>query len=152
MGLTELAELHYGMGRHRIFLSPDDYMAYNRVGLVILLVPESRTVYLINIFLFFFFSQAFYVDVIFYNCALASIKLQVLLQYFRLFDVRLGMRKVLVAVTVVVCIWGAFTVLSATLSCIPVAAFWDHSIEGRCFPIVEMAYTHAAGESRWISP
>ncbi len=60
------------------------------------------------------------------------------------------MRRVLVGVTVVVCIWGAFTVLSATLSCIPVAAFWDHSLKGTCFPIVHMAYTHAAGKPQFF--
>ncbi len=89
MSLVELAEVHYGMGRHKVFLSSEDYMLYSR---------------------------AFYVDVIFYNCALASIKLQVLLQYFRLFDVRLGMRRVLIVVTIAVCIWSIFTIVSAIVS------------------------------------
>ncbi len=35
MSLTELAELRYGMGRHRIFLSDEDYKLYNRVNLPI---------------------------------------------------------------------------------------------------------------------
>jgi len=55
------------------------------------------------------------------------------------------MRKVLIGVTVVVCVWGVFTILSAIVSCVPLAAFWDHTIQGRCFPIVDLAYTHAAG-------
>jgi len=32
MSFVELAELHYGMGRHKVFLDPEDYMLYNRVS------------------------------------------------------------------------------------------------------------------------
>ncbi|KAH8901281.1 hypothetical protein GQ53DRAFT_629799, partial [Thozetella sp. PMI_491] len=115
-GALMAAEATTGLGRHRASLTDEEYRQYMKV---------------------------FYVDVIFYIGGLAFIKLHVLLQYFRLFSVK--MRRLTIWVTVVTCIWGAASTLAVIFVCWPVEAFWDNRVPGVCIPLEPQWYANAVG-------
>ena len=87
--------------------------------------------------------QLFYVDVIFYIAGLAFIKFHVLLQYYRLFSVK--MRRVTVWVTVLVCVWGLASTFAVIFICNPIPGAWDPGVSARCIPPMPQWYTNAAG-------
>ncbi|KAF4480946.1 Satratoxin biosynthesis SC1 cluster protein 4 [Colletotrichum fructicola Nara gc5] len=88
--------------------------------------------------------RTFYTAVIFYNAALAGVKMTFLLQYWRLFAVQ-RMRKLLLGATILVGGWSMSQVLVEVLICIPMNAFWDKSVRGSCIPNYPLWYINAAG-------
>jgi hypothetical protein len=128
-----------GAGRHRVFLSQEEYMYYNKVRIgrerseaVTVACADPQ-------------EQIFYIDVIFYIAGLAFIKLHVLLQYYRLFSIE--MRKVTLWVIAICCLWGAASTFACIFICDPIPAFWDRRIRGVCIPLVPQWYTNAVGRS-----
>ncbi len=75
--------------------------------------------------------------------SLGTIKLQILLQYHRVFAVK--MRKVTLWVTVIVCLWSLGSLLACIFICNPISGFWDPSVEARCIPKLLLWYFNAAG-------
>ena len=63
-----------------------------------------------------------------YNLSLTFIKLSILFQYYRLFVSRYMRISVYIA-TVIVIGFGIDTLLSTVLTCSPVRAYWDPTLE-----------------------
>jgi hypothetical protein len=85
----------------------------------------------------------FYIMIDFYIAALGLIKLQILLQYLRIFTGT--MRTVSIVATVVVCCWSTASLFADIFACVPIAKFWDQSINGYCLPVPTFWYVNAAG-------
>ncbi|CAI0653346.1 unnamed protein product [Colletotrichum noveboracense] len=88
--------------------------------------------------------RTFYTAVVFYNAALAGVKMTFLLQYWRLFAVQ-TMRRLLFGAMILVGGWSMSQVLVEVLICIPTNAFWDKSVRGSCIPNYPLWYINAAG-------
>ena len=70
------------------------------------------------------------------------VKISILLQYRRIFA-GITMKRI---TTYGIIFMGAWTVMECfvlTLICVPVAAFWDFSIEGKCISSLNVWYTMA---------
>ncbi|KAM0478815.1 hypothetical protein ACHAP7_005971 [Fusarium lateritium] len=88
--------------------------------------------------------KTFYFSIVTYNIALAAIKTTFLVQYYRAIGVRQYKKAYMVAL-VIVSAWSVSQILLNTLACIPVSAFWDHSVGGSCVPNNPSWYINAAG-------
>ncbi|KAJ6155393.1 hypothetical protein N7470_005959 [Penicillium chermesinum] len=86
---------------------------------------------------------AFWLTVPFYNAAVLCAKASILLQYFRVFPTQ-RMRVVCWFMITVLAIYGTWAVLSAFLNCIPVAKFWDPSIDGFCLSKPGLWFSNAS--------
>ncbi|GES65655.1 integral membrane protein [Aspergillus terreus] len=75
--------------------------------------------------------KAFWLTIPFYNAALLCAKASILMQYFRVFPTK-RMRIVCWVLIGVLATYGSWAVLSAFLNCIPVAKFWNPTIQGYC--------------------
>ncbi|TQN66406.1 hypothetical protein CSHISOI_09012, partial [Colletotrichum shisoi] len=106
-----------GLGRHVYFLTPEQIKNYMRT---------------------------FYVTIVFYNAALAGIKMTFLFQYYRVLAVQ-KMKKVFIAAMIIVGAWSVSQILIAVFNCSPIPAFWDKSIDGSCIPNYPYFYINAAG-------
>lgn len=88
--------------------------------------------------------QTFYVTIVFYNAALAGIKMTFLFQYYRVLAVQ-KMKKVFIVAMIIVGAWSVSQILIAIFNCSPIPAFWDKSIDGSCIPNYPYFYINAAG-------
>ncbi|KAM0553265.1 hypothetical protein ACHAPJ_007555 [Fusarium lateritium] len=88
--------------------------------------------------------KAFYFSIVFYNIALAAIKLTLLFQYFRAMTAH-KLKKVYIAALVVVGAWSISQIFVYAFACRPIALFWDKSLEGSCIPNNPSWYINAAG-------
>lgn len=89
------------------------------------------------------YMKAFYASVVVYSTGMCLLKLSILLQYRRIFAVPI-MRK---ATTVGLIFEGCWTITITFLQsmmCLPVAAFWDSSIAGRCLDKLTIWYINAS--------
>ncbi|KAK4163709.1 hypothetical protein QBC43DRAFT_319091 [Cladorrhinum sp. PSN259] len=86
------------------------------------------------------FLKEVYFTIISYNVSLALVKLSILLLYLRVFT-PVFIRKSTYTVLVAVVLLSLWSVLSSILFCIPVARYWDRTIDGSCLPM----------QPRWIS-
>lgn len=78
-----------------------------------------------------------------YNIGICLAKISILLQYRRIFS-GTAMQRI---TTYGIAFIGAWTIMICfllTLVCIPVAAFWDTSIEGRCLDNLTVWYIMAS--------
>ncbi|KAL4972068.1 hypothetical protein BDW66DRAFT_155060 [Aspergillus desertorum] len=73
----------------------------------------------------------FWASVPIYQASLITTKASILLQYKRVFATQ-GMRIASWILIGFVAVWGTWTFVSAWLNCIPVAKFWDPTIDGYC--------------------
>jgi hypothetical protein len=69
----------------------------------------------------------------FYSYALFTIKLTFLIHYYRIMSVS-NMRWLYSGALAFVTLWGIFIGIGVFLVCIPLQAFWDPQVDGRCFP------------------
>ncbi|KAH6682139.1 hypothetical protein F5X68DRAFT_263167 [Plectosphaerella plurivora] len=104
-----------GLGRHLIFLTPEQIEAY---------------------------MKCFFISIVFYNVSLGAIKATLLLQYYRVFPLP-TIRKVILVVGVIVGMWCVSQVLFIIFSCTPVSAFWTR--QGTCIPNLPGWHINAAG-------
>ncbi|KAJ0164648.1 hypothetical protein CTA2_527 [Colletotrichum tanaceti] len=116
-GFAVAWNVNNGLGRHVYFLTPEEINNYMRT---------------------------FYVTIVFYNTALAGIKMTFLFQYYRVLAVQ-KMKKVFIAAMIVVGAWSVSQILVAVFQCSPVPHFWDKSIEGSCIPNYPYFHINAAG-------
>lgn len=65
------------------------------------------------------------------------------MQYFRVFPTQ-RMRVVCWIMISILGIYGTWAVLSAFLNCIPVAKFWDDSIQGSCLSKTALWFSNAS--------
>ncbi|MCJ1309040.1 hypothetical protein MMC25_002695 [Agyrium rufum] len=88
--------------------------------------------------------KPFWASIIVYNLALTATKLSILLQYLRVFP-SLGMRRAIFVSMGIIIVYGTWTFFASVFTCVPVAAFWDKSIEGaRCFNTMAYWFSNAA--------
>ncbi|KAJ4378917.1 hypothetical protein N0V86_005793 [Didymella sp. IMI 355093] len=102
----------HGMGRHVIFISEHNRMMVRQGDFV--------------------FSH-------FYDLALVFVKLGILAFYWRVF-VHPVFRKVVVATAAFIIAWGIGITITLFLSCRPLRAYWDRTVEGTCLAIVTFTY------------
>ena len=86
--------------------------------------------------------QAFYSSIVVYNEAVCLVKISILLQYRRIFAGPIMQRLTMVGL-VFISAWAVTLAFLLTLACIPVAKFWDASIEGRCLDNLTIWYVMA---------
>jgi hypothetical protein len=68
-----------------------------------------------------------------YNVSLTLAKVSVLFQYMRIFTTR-STTRICIVLLVIVVVYGVWATVSAIFTCIPVAAYWDGTIKGKCLP------------------
>ncbi|KAF7588534.1 hypothetical protein BBP40_005523 [Aspergillus hancockii] len=87
--------------------------------------------------------KAFWITIPFYNAALLCAKASILLQYFRVFPTR-RMRTINWVMLGILATYGSWAVLSGFLNCVPVAKFWDRTIEGVCLSDKGLWFSNAS--------
>ncbi|KFA56577.1 hypothetical protein S40293_01135 [Stachybotrys chartarum IBT 40293] len=96
----------HGWGQHILIMAQSDYATYVRL---------------------FWISNATYC------MSTTFIKLSLLLQYFRVFDVRQMEGRICIGLLIFTAVWGAVFTVLAWIPCVPIEAFIDTSREGVCF-------------------
>jgi rhodopsin domain-containing protein len=75
-----------------------------------------------------------------------AVKMTFLFQYWRVLSLAVQRyRKVMIAATVIVFCWSVSQILLLMMVCIPIAAFWDRTVEGHCIPSYPTWYINGAG-------
>lgn len=111
-------DIEYGFGKHFMLMTPDKRWRYLRT---------------------------FYTSIVFYNATLLAIKVTFLLQFYRVFSTR-KMRRIILAVGLVVVGWGISQVLVEMFICTPIEKFWmGDAVDGRCIPNYPQWYINAGG-------
>lgn len=87
--------------------------------------------------------KAFWLTIPFYNAAVLCAKASILMQYFRVFPTH-RMRLVCWIMITILALYGTWAVISAFLNCIPVAKFWDDSIDGFCLSKPGLWFSNAS--------
>lgn len=87
--------------------------------------------------------QIFWATIPIYNTALIVAKLSILLQYLRIFTTK-SMRIACYCLIAFLCTYGTWTILSAWLNCIPVAKFWDETVQGHCLSKKGLWFSNSA--------
>ncbi|KAF7552844.1 hypothetical protein G7Z17_g4018 [Cylindrodendrum hubeiense] len=116
-GLVVTLNTRNGLGAHQSTLSDEEFMEY---------------------------MKTFYITIVFYNLALAAIKMTFLFQYYRAMTVH-RLKKAYIAALVIVGAWSLSQILLNALACRPVSAFWDKEAGGSCIPSNPSWYINAAG-------
>ncbi|KAI3329233.1 hypothetical protein HD806DRAFT_482265 [Xylariaceae sp. AK1471] len=117
-GISQCINTRYGLGKHVWDLE----------------LPEEIMAYLKN----------FYVSIIFYNTGLMVVKLTFLTQYYRVLVSR-RFRIICAVAMVIIGLWSFSQVLVGIFICLPVAGFWDSSLNPQCIPTPLQWYINAAG-------
>ncbi|KAK2042612.1 hypothetical protein LZ31DRAFT_555905 [Colletotrichum somersetense] len=89
------------------------------------------------------YMKSFYVSIILYNIATTVVKLSILLQYRRIFANDL-MQKMTTWGLAFMTAWTIMLCFLLPMMCLPVAAFWDSTVKGRCIDLLASWYTMAA--------
>jgi hypothetical protein len=77
-----------------------------------------------------------------YNSSLFCTKASIVLQYFRVFPGK-PMRIACYAVLGFILVYGLWAILSGYLNCIPVAKFWDDTVDGYCINMEALWFSNA---------
>ena len=75
----------------------------------------------------------------FYDLALVFVKLSILAFYWRVF-VHPLFRKIICATAAFVVAWGIGITVTLFLVCRPLQAYWDYTVNAKCFNIVPFVY------------
>lgn len=86
--------------------------------------------------------KAFYSSIVIYNVSMCLVKISILLQYRRLFNVRMTQLATFYGI-LFLSAWAVTISFLLTLVCIPVAKFWDNTIPGRCLDSLSIWYVMA---------
>ncbi|SPO04190.1 related to integral membrane protein [Cephalotrichum gorgonifer] len=89
------------------------------------------------------YMKAFYSSIIIYNVALCIAKISILLQYRRIFTGTI-IHQITTYAIGFLCAWTVTIAFLLSLICIPVAAFWDSSVKGRCLNSLTVWYVMAS--------
>ncbi|KAL2879825.1 hypothetical protein SGCOL_004869 [Colletotrichum sp. CLE4] len=108
-------ESKWGLGFHSWVPPPEDYVPY---------------------------MKSFYSSIIVYNIATCLVKVSILLQYRRIFAIDIMQKLTLWGLAFMIS-WTAMLSFLLPMMCLPVAAFWDPTIEGRCIDFLAIWYTMA---------
>lgn len=90
-------------------------------------------------------TKALYGCYLAYATAIAFTKFSIMATYFRIFVPKGMLRKVVLAIAVIVfCFWIS-SIFAIIFTCVPVRAAWTYTIKGaKCFPIVDYFYVSSA--------
>ncbi|KAK0720187.1 hypothetical protein B0H67DRAFT_662214 [Lasiosphaeris hirsuta] len=108
-------EAHWGLGRHTWMVKPENIIPY---------------------------MKAFYSSIVVYNIAVCFTKISIMLQYKRIFANRI-MQQLTKFGLYFLAAWAFTLAFLLTLTCMPVAAFWDSSVKGRCLDSPTIWYVMA---------
>lgn len=111
------------MGEHLVNIPRQIYIKQMLVSNRMVTVCRSR---LTNVV------KCFWASVPFYHASLFITKISILIGYKRLFATP-RMRLLCFCTIGLLAIYGLWAFLSAWLNCLPVAKFWDPTIDGFCF-------------------
>ncbi len=75
----------------------------------------------------------------FYDIALTSVKLGILAFYYRVFVGQI-FRRVVIATSTFVLLWGTGITITLFLACRPLASYWDVTIPGKCLTMDNFVY------------
>ncbi|OAA59570.1 hypothetical protein SPI_05768 [Niveomyces insectorum RCEF 264] len=89
------------------------------------------------------YNMYFYLSIVFYYSCLGTVKTAILLQYLRVFAVK--MRKITLVALVLIGLWSTALVLVSVFACRPIRGFWDHTVPATCVPDLPQWYVNAAG-------
>ncbi|KAF3760371.1 hypothetical protein M406DRAFT_230293, partial [Cryphonectria parasitica EP155] len=89
------------------------------------------------------YMKSFYASIILYNVAICIVKISILLQFRRIFTYVL-MQKLTLIGLIFEGMWATTLAILLPLSCVPVEAFWDTSVPGRCVNELTLWYFMAA--------
>lgn len=91
-------------------------------------------------------AQLYFANEIFYNFAMAFIKMTFLFQFFHIFQYVYRMRIAYIVAMVVVGAWSVSQMLLPLFVCRPIQANWDASVPGTvCIDSIVPTYGNAAG-------
>ncbi|KAI9372901.1 hypothetical protein BJX61DRAFT_542266 [Aspergillus egyptiacus] len=85
----------------------------------------------------------FWASVPIYQASLITTKASILLQYKRVFSTR-RMRLACHCLIGFLAVWGTWTFLSAWLNCVPIAKFWDDTLDGYCLDKKALWFSNSA--------
>ncbi|KAM5383492.1 hypothetical protein ACJZ2D_001941 [Fusarium nematophilum] len=88
------------------------------------------------------YMKAFYSSVVVYNIAMCAVKIAILLQYRRIFASR-TMQRITFGGVIFMAAWAITLCFLLTLTCIPVAKFWNSTLPGRCLNSLIIWYVMA---------
>lgn len=108
-------QVDYGMGKHYASLNPID---------------QTHAL------------QWMWASVWTYYLALGAAKTSILLQYLRIFP-QDRFRLVCFAMIAIVAVYTCWTFLSSLLACVPIASYWDKSMQGHCLPRLSVWFANA---------
>ncbi|KAK3684062.1 hypothetical protein B0T22DRAFT_269315 [Podospora appendiculata] len=135
-------EAHYGLGRHTWTMPDENYIPYMKVR------PPSTTPFLflkkdrIQLLTQCTPPKCFYTSIIIYNIAMCLTKISVLLQFRRIFSV-IHMERATRYGLYFLLAWGVTLAFLLPMVCLPVAAFWDPRVSGRCLDSATIWYVMA---------
>jgi hypothetical protein len=86
--------------------------------------------------------QSLYSSILVYNAALTLVKISILLQYRRIFTAP-SMQRATTIGLVIIGAWGITVITMLSMLCVPIQAMWDHSVHGRCLPLLPAYYAPA---------
>ncbi|KAM4057385.1 putative integral membrane protein [Hirsutella rhossiliensis] len=88
------------------------------------------------------FLQSLYATIIAYSFTHLSVKFSILLQCKRIFTEK-SAQRIFLGLIIWLTVYGLFCFLSSTLTCVPVAKYWDDSIPGSCIDRSNLHYALA---------
>lgn len=89
-------------------------------------------------------TKALYGCYLAYSTAMTFTKFSIMATYFRIFVPKGMLRKVVLAVAIIVLCFWITSIFAILFICIPVQAAWDYTIKGRCYPVVNFFYASSA--------
>ncbi|KAI0442533.1 hypothetical protein F4803DRAFT_367594 [Xylaria telfairii] len=90
------------------------------------------------------YSKNFYITIVLYMTAMGLIKMTFLAQYYRALVLR-KFRIVCVVFMIIIGAWCLSQLFISIFICVPIAGFWDITLDARCFPIPLQWYINAGG-------
>ncbi|KAK1761560.1 hypothetical protein QBC47DRAFT_31345 [Echria macrotheca] len=88
------------------------------------------------------FMKAFYSSIVVYNVAMSLTKISIVLQYRRLFP-HTTMQRITLCLLCFLSAWGVTLSIMLPLACLPVEAFWNRAVQGRCVNFEAVWYAMA---------
>ncbi|KAF5003104.1 hypothetical protein FDECE_10339 [Fusarium decemcellulare] len=88
------------------------------------------------------YMKSFYASVVVYNVAICFVKISILLQYRRVFAVKMIQHATFYGV-ILMTVWTITIFFLNLLVCVPVAKFWNPALPGRCLDYLTVWYVMA---------
>ncbi|KAI1362050.1 hypothetical protein F5Y08DRAFT_286095 [Xylaria arbuscula] len=91
------------------------------------------------------FLQLFWINEIFYNASMLSIKMTFLTQYYRVFHHVRALKITYLLAIIIIGGWCMGQLLAVVFICVPVQGFWDKSVKAKCQNQLIGVYLNAVG-------